>query len=899
LWVLIAVALLTAWLFGPALIGTHTFVFRDGAHYFPPLFGFNVEQWRAGQVPLWNPYEQIGLPALAENTASVFYPGQLILLLPIPFLWAYNLYVVAHVALAAYGAFRLARYGGASVLAAGQAGLAYAFSGSVLFQYCNVIFLVGAAWLPFALAATDRLLRGGGLRSAIWLGLFWALMVLGGDPQTAYHAALLAAAYACYLTWLEWRVPVASAGDSTPATGVGSEPALQRGFLFRRLSLLAAAAGIGLVLAAVQILPTWELAALGPRARHDLPRSLWELAFSLTDPKEISARKGASAQFAPLVDASAGGEHLQRVYEFSVGLWRWPELVWPNISGRQFPIHRRWVSMLPSEGRVWAPSLFCGAVALVLAFGGWRLRASDPRLRCCGWMTLLAVLAGLGEYGLGWLAQSVGDWVGFGHEGLGVGPEFGGVYWLMNLLLPGYVAFRYPAKLWTIAALGISLLAARGWDTAWSDDSKTAASRFRWLAVISACLAVVVLLVRGLLAGWLATAPPDPLFGPLDTSGALNDVLASLLQTGIVCGVAMCLLVAAQRPGAHIAAIVLLLLSAGDLAVAHRWLVPCVDVSAWRKMPEMAKSALAEATDSSGEMPRIYRDSHWLPLAWKQEASPNRLTEMFLWDRETLWPKYHLPLHIGSVESSGMLIPDDYLALWEVARARGTKRWVDESRIPDPSVLDLLGASRLVLPPNKFEAVSFFLEDRNALPRAWIVHRVIALRPLDDDRPRRVRLRTEEVLFPEGKSRDWRHEAVVESAAPLPYPPAPLPAEPTDGGETETCRIETYQPQRVVLNVQLASPGLVVLADLFYPGWEFTVDDGSGVRPAEILRTNRVLRGVSLPAGKFRLEFRYRPAAFRYGAWISSFGWLGLATAMGYRARGWIRRFGLRRRTRG
>ena len=86
LWVLIVVAFLPAWLFGPAVIGTQSFVFRDGAHYFPPLFGFNVEEWRAGRVPLWNPYEQIGLPALAENTASVFYPGQLILLLPVPFL---------------------------------------------------------------------------------------------------------------------------------------------------------------------------------------------------------------------------------------------------------------------------------------------------------------------------------------------------------------------------------------------------------------------------------------------------------------------------------------------------------------------------------------------------------------------------------------------------------------------------------------------------------------------------------------------------------------------------------------------------------------------------------------------------------------------------------------------
>ncbi len=119
------------------------------------------------------------------------------------------------------------------------------------------------------------------------------------------------------------------------------------------------------------------------------------------------------------------------------------------------------------------------------------------------------------------------------------------------------------------------------------------------------------------------------------------------------------------------------------------------------------------------------------------------------------------------------------------------------------------------------------------------------------------------------------------------------------GSETETCRIETYEPQRVVLDLRLASPGLVVLADLFYPGWELTVDDGSAVRPAEILRTDRVLRGVSLPAGKFRLEFRYRPAGFRYGMVISGLGWLGLVISLGYQARGRIRRLSLGRRGRG
>ena len=45
-------------------------------------------------------------------------------------------------------------------LAAGLCALCYSFSGAVLFQYCNVVFLVGAAWLPFALLAANHMLSG-------------------------------------------------------------------------------------------------------------------------------------------------------------------------------------------------------------------------------------------------------------------------------------------------------------------------------------------------------------------------------------------------------------------------------------------------------------------------------------------------------------------------------------------------------------------------------------------------------------------------------------------------------------------------------------------------------------------------------------------------------------------
>ena len=65
-------------------------------------------------------------------------------------------------------------------------GLAYAFGGPVVFQYCNIIFLVGAAWAPWGFRAADQMLRLGRRWAILELALVLALETLGGDPQTAY-----------------------------------------------------------------------------------------------------------------------------------------------------------------------------------------------------------------------------------------------------------------------------------------------------------------------------------------------------------------------------------------------------------------------------------------------------------------------------------------------------------------------------------------------------------------------------------------------------------------------------------------------------------------------------------------------------------------------------------------
>jgi uncharacterized membrane protein YfhO len=50
-----------------------------------------------------------------------------------------------------------------------------------------------------------------------------------------------------------------------------------------------------------------------------------------------------------------------------------------------------------------------------------------------------------------------------------------------------------------------------------------------------------------------------------------------------------------------------------------------------------------------------------------------------------------------------------------------------------------------------------------------------------------------------------------------------------------------------------------------YPGWQATVD-GS---PAQIERANHAFTGVVVSPGKHRVQFLYRPAAFRVGLYLS------------------------------
>lgn len=85
---------------------------------------------------------------------------------------------------------------------------------------------------------------------------------------------------------------------------------------------------------------------------------------------------------------------------------------------------------------------------------------------------------------------------------------------------------------------------------------------------------------------------------------------------------------------------------------------------------------------------------------------------------------------------------------------------------------------------------------------------------------------------------------------------------PVGGAEAD---LREYTLHRVKVIVDTPGPGLLRLADLWYPDWKATVDG----KPVEILRADHLLRAVVVPAGQHMVEFRYESASVKRGLVLS------------------------------
>jgi len=85
---------------------------------------------------------------------------------------------------------------------------------------------------------------------------------------------------------------------------------------------------------------------------------------------------------------------------------------------------------------------------------------------------------------------------------------------------------------------------------------------------------------------------------------------------------------------------------------------------------------------------------------------------------------------------------------------------------------------------------------------------------------------------------------------------------PARGGEV---KFADKEPHRLKLEADGASTGLLVVPEVYYPGWEVYVD---GER-REIHKANLMFRGVFLEEGDREIEFVFRPVVIWYGMAVS------------------------------
>src|SRR6184192_1269681 len=124
-------ALLIFIFFPDVILGTRTFVFRDyGLYGYPVAFHHRESFWR-GEVPLWNPLNDCGLPFLAQWNTMVLYPGSLFYLI-FPLSWSLAVFCLLHQLLSGLGMYLLAMRWTRSRFAASVAGMIFAFNGLTL-----------------------------------------------------------------------------------------------------------------------------------------------------------------------------------------------------------------------------------------------------------------------------------------------------------------------------------------------------------------------------------------------------------------------------------------------------------------------------------------------------------------------------------------------------------------------------------------------------------------------------------------------------------------------------------------------------------------------------------------------------------------------------------------------
>jgi hypothetical protein len=224
---------------------------------FYPWQQLAVEMWRSGNVPLWNPLVGNGAPLAANLQSAVFYPlNALYLILPVEQAMSYT--AVMHVILAGLGMYAWGRTFGLKRLSALIGALAFQLSQFLIARFGFLGITATFPWTAIWLWRVELLVQRRRLSDALWLALTLGLGLLAGHAQTAGLGLVVVAGYAATRILHETRKPA----DKENRRQGDKET---RRYLKSCIGYLLLALLVGFALAAVQLLPSYELTAQSQR----------------------------------------------------------------------------------------------------------------------------------------------------------------------------------------------------------------------------------------------------------------------------------------------------------------------------------------------------------------------------------------------------------------------------------------------------------------------------------------------------------------------------------------------------------------------------------------------------------------------------------------------------------
>jgi hypothetical protein len=346
----------------------------DGIAQFYP---WRLELTRAlgeGRLPLWNPWAFCGTPFLANSQSAPLYPPHWLLALPLGSLAARMAWLAAlHLTLAGGFTYALARGYGLRAGAALTAGAAFQLSGYAVAWLPLPSFISVACWIPAAVLLLSGSLRRRSLAWAAGAGGAIGLMLLAGHLQVALYGLLTLGAV--------WAAEAVRSRRFLPAVGLGS-----------------VALGLGLGLAAAQLLPAMELSRVSHRVTEvseagyagytslALPPQNWVTLlapdfyglpgtgsfwgywnYQAPNTVEYAGHVGAAALLLALIGLALGGR-------ISRMAWLWAAVAAGSLLlAAGTPLNRVLYFGLPGFAQSGSPArsliLFCLAQALLAGFG--------------------------------------------------------------------------------------------------------------------------------------------------------------------------------------------------------------------------------------------------------------------------------------------------------------------------------------------------------------------------------------------------------------------------------------------------------------------------------------------------------------------------------------------------